>query len=79
MSNIGKELEKRLEEAGIMIPYELRETGSRNAYLRINTYDAGACLHMLCALEGAIRSIRWLDLPKEVKSDLREFIKLKKV
>jgi DNA transformation protein and related proteins len=79
MPNIGKEVEKKLVQAGIMTPSDLMKVGSKNAFLRLREFDPGACLCMLCALEGAIRGIRWHNLPEEVKSDLREFSKLKKI
>jgi len=41
--------------------------------LRIN--DWGACLNMLCALEGAIEGISWHYLSDEVKQELKEFHK----
>jgi DNA transformation protein and related proteins len=79
MSNIGRQLEKKFELAGINTPAVLREVGSKNRYLRISSCDQRACLSMLCALVGAIRGIRRHNLPKEVKSDLCEFSKLKMV
>jgi DNA transformation protein len=79
LSDIGRKLKKKLEQAGIKTPTALKEAGSKNAYLRISSFDPGACYDMLYALEGAVEGIRWHDLPKEVKSDLCEFAKLKKV
>lgn len=37
-----------------------------------------ACYNRLCALEGALRGIRWHDLPDEVKRDLKAFYQSQK-
>lgn len=74
LPNISKVNERKLMEAGIETPEQLYAMGSREALLRVRTkVDPEACLSMLYALEGAIRGVRWHDLPKEVKEDLKEF------
>jgi DNA transformation protein and related proteins len=55
MHNIGKEVEKKFEQAGIKTPSELRIIGSKNAYLRIQSFYPEACQSLLCALESAIQ------------------------
>jgi DNA transformation protein len=35
--------------------------------------DPSACYMRLCGLEGAIRGVRWHDLPDDVKADLKVF------
>ena len=72
LPNIGKVLEAQLEAVGIATPEALRETGSRAAWLRIRA-DPSACFHRLCALEGALRGVRWHALDGPVKADLKEF------
>ena len=47
--------------------------GSKKAWLEIKAIDESACFNRLCALEGAIRGMRWHNLPDEVKTDLKEF------
>jgi len=73
MVNIGKELEKQLNEIGINTFEKLRKTGSKNAWLKIRHIDSSACYNRLCALEGAIRGIRWHNLSEEDKNELKEF------
>ena len=71
--NIGKILEEQLQETGIDTIAQLREIGSRKAWSRIKEIDPSACYNRLCALEGAIRGVRWHELPDEVKKELKEF------
>ena len=73
MPNIGPALEDLLKRAEVETPEALRTIGSREAWLRIRGIDPSACLHMLQALEGAVRDVRKKDLPESVKAGLREF------
>ena len=73
LPNIGKVLEAQLEAVGIATPEAQRETGSRAAWLLIRAADPSACFHRLCALEGALRGVRWHALDGPVKADLKEF------
>jgi len=75
LPNVGKVLEKNLNEIGIYTIKQLRETGCKEAFIRIRTIDPGACLHMLCGLQGAIDGIKYTLLPDSTKSDLKEFFK----
>jgi len=79
LPNIGKTLEQKLTEVGITNPEQLKETGAENAFLRLAVEDKSACYNMLCALEGAIQGIRWHQLSKERKNELKEFLRLKSV
>lgn len=72
MPNIGAVLEQKLKEVGIDTPEQLREVGSREAFLRIRDRDVSACYNMLCGLEGAIQGIRWHNLSVEDKTRLKE-------
>ncbi|MCT4565561.1 MAG: TfoX/Sxy family protein [Maledivibacter sp.] len=74
LPNIGKALEKRLNEVDIVTKDELLSLGSKEAFKKLREVDGGACLNSLCALEGAVQGIRWHYLPKEVKNDLKEFL-----
>lgn len=71
--NIGKELARQLEQIGITSLEQLRETGSRQAWLDIKATDPSACYNRLCGLEGAIQGVRWFSLPGEVKASLKAF------
>ncbi|KEZ87090.1 competence protein TfoX [Clostridium sulfidigenes] len=73
LPNIGKKLEEQLNEVGIETIEQLKEVGSKQAWLNIRAIDSSACINRLCALEGAIRGIRWHSLSEEVKRDLKAF------
>ncbi len=73
LPNIGKTLEEQLQAVGIDTVDQLREAGSRDAWLRILAIDPSACYNRLCALEGALQGIRWHDLPAESKAELKSF------
>lgn len=74
-SNIGVKLEKQLNAVGIFTFEQLVVKGSKEAWLLIKRIDSSACYMRLCALEGAIRGMRWHLLTDEVKEDLRNFYK----
>lgn len=71
--NIGKIMVQQLSDVGVHTPEELAEAGSRETWLRILAMDPSACYMRLCGLEGAIRGVRWHDLPDDVKADLKAF------
>lgn len=71
--NIGKVLEEQLNQAGITTYEELKEIGSRQAWLKIKAMDDTACLHRLYSLEGAILGIKKAELTTETKQDLKDF------
>ena len=73
LPNIGKTVEEQLLQAGITTAEELKRTGAKAAWLKIQEIDETACIHRLLALEGAIRGIKKSLLPEEIKADLREF------
>lgn len=73
MPNIGPEVERQLEQAGIHTPEQLRQAGSREAWLRIQAFDPSACINRLCGLEGAIQNIRWHNLDDATKTELKSF------
>ena len=76
LPNIGKTLAAKLSRAGIHNAEQLKEMGSEDAIIKIATLEnSGACINMLCALEGAIQGIRWHDLEKGRKQELLEFIR----
>jgi DNA transformation protein len=74
LPNVGKVLERNLIDVGITSPEQLREAGTREAFLRIRaSVDPGACLHMLYGLEGAVRGVKDTLLDAETRRALREF------
>jgi len=75
LPNVGKVLEKNLNEIGIFTEEQLRETGSKEAFIRIRVIDPGAFLHMLYGLQGAIDGIKDSLLPESTKRELKEFYK----
>ncbi|WP_291570269.1 TfoX/Sxy family protein [Clostridium sp. UBA4548] len=73
LPNIGDKLEAQLKEVGIHTVDQLKQVGSKQAWLDIRTIDSSACINRLYALEGAIQGIRWHSLSGEVKSQLKDF------
>ena len=79
MKNIGKVVAEKLIQVGITTPEELCAIGSEQAFIRLQTIDETACFSMLQGLEGAIQGIRWHNLPKERKEELKEFLHLRRI
>lgn len=73
LPNIGADTEKQLNAVGIHTEEQLKEIGSREAWLRLLGRDPSACLSRLSGLEGAVRGIRWHSLDADVKKELKEF------
>lgn len=73
LPNIGKEVERQLNEVGITTEEELVAMGAEQAWLKIQEIDESACIHRLLALEGAIQGIKKTLLPDERKAELKEF------
>ena len=73
LPNIGKTMQKRLAEIGIVNSNELYELGSRVAFAKLRLHEGDTCFSALCALEGAVQGIRWHNLDQEVKKELKEF------
>ncbi len=66
LPNIGQKLAEFLREVGISTGAELSKVGSVEAALRLARQrpQDSPCRSMLCALEGAVRSVRWHLIPK---------------
>lgn len=79
LPNIGKELERQLNEAGIFTRTDLEKYGSRNAWLKIQENDSSACIHRLLALEGALQGMKKTLLPPEIRADLKDFYTRNKI
>lgn len=73
MTNIGKEIEKKLISVGIGSAEELTKLGSKEAFLRLKTRYPNVCLVHLYTLQGAIDGTEYNRLPDEVKRDLKSF------
>lgn len=71
--NIGENLQKQLNMVNIFTYDELKQRGSKQTWLDIQKIDTSACLNRLYSLEGAIRSIRWHNLPEDIKKELKNF------
>lgn len=71
--NIGNILEAQLNTIGIKNYEQLKELGSKQAWLELRSIDPSACIHRLYALEGAIQGIKKSDLPASKKAELKEF------
>jgi len=73
LPNIGKVLEEQLNEVGINTIDDLINNGSKESWLKIKKIDDSACINRLMALEGAIQNIRWHNLSKNDKKNLKDF------
>ena len=73
LPNIGKVVEAQLNEVGITTTEQLKNLGSKKAWLKIKEIDDSACINRLCGLEGAVQGIRWHDLDNQMKQDLKHF------
>ncbi len=74
LPNIGDALSNKLQRIGITNLEELKAIGSKQALIIISALkNSGACLNMLYALYGAIQGIRWHNLSKEKKQELKQF------
>lgn len=75
LPNIGETCEKRLAQVGIFDIETLLTIGSKEAFIRLLSYEGDTCFCTLCGLEGAIQGVRWHNLPKETKENLNKFFK----
>ena len=74
LPNVGKVLAEHLTAIGIKSPEDLKKSGTEATFLKIRMQrDAGACLHMLYGIEGAIQEISKKNLPAERKQQLLQF------
>ena len=72
LPNIGGIVAKQLERAGIVSAEQLEREGSIGAALRLEGIGVQVCQSKLCALEGAIRRVRWHSIPAEERKILWE-------
>jgi DNA transformation protein len=79
LPNIGKEIERQLNEVNITTAEELRAVGAEQAWLRIQKIDSSACINRLMGLEGAVCGVKKAFLPDERKAELKEFYNRHKI
>lgn len=75
LPNLGPVLEGQLNAVGIETIEQLAEIGAKEAWLRIKMIDPSACPNRLYSMEGAIRGIKKIYLPDDVKAELKVFAK----
>lgn len=73
LPNIGAVVEEQLNQVGINTYDQLKEMGSRQAWLKIKAIDDSAFINRLYGLEGAVQGIKKSQLSSEVKAELKEF------
>jgi DNA transformation protein len=79
LPNLGAVMVQKLKEAGIETPEQLGAMGAKQAWRQIRALtDSDICLSALQALEGAVRGVRWHDLPPDIKQDLKAFYQAEK-
>ena len=72
LPNIGEVLAERLRASGIASAEQLLEVGDYAAFERLRgSLPEDACVHTRLALAGAVRGIRHLELPADVKAQIR--------
>lgn len=73
LPNIGKIMAERLNAAGIESSEQLFKLGAEEAFMKLVKVDDEICITLLYALEGAIQGIRWHDIKKKRREQLKEF------
>ena len=73
LPNIGKELERQLNEIKIYTKNDLDKIGALETWLRIQAIDSSACINRLMSLEGAIQGIKKGELSEKDKNYLKDF------
>jgi len=72
LPNIGPTLAKELSKEGVENERHLKKLGSVDAAVRISFAGKGACYNVLYALEGAIRNVRWHQIPKADRDRIKK-------
>ncbi len=70
---LGKTMEQKLCSVGIATAEQLRETGSREAVLRLKEKYPGTCVVILYHLEAALRGVPLKALDPERKAELKDW------
>jgi len=71
LQNIGKVTEQWLNDADIFTEEDLKQIGPVAAYHRIRLCRHPASLNLLYALQGTLANVSWMQLPMEVKEQLK--------
>ncbi len=69
LPNIGKDTEEKLNQVEITTIEQLREIGSRQAWIMIRGIDDSACPHRLYGLEGAVFGVKKRRCPPKQKKN----------
>jgi TfoX/Sxy family transcriptional regulator of competence genes len=69
--NLGPISCEWLHAVGIHTRDDLEATGAVEAYAMIRECGFPASTHLLYALEGALRGVRWNRMPQEIREELR--------
>lgn len=73
LRNIGPKSERLLNLVGIHHLDDIQALGPVVTYLRLKThFPEEVSLNMLYALQGAMLDIHWMDLPENMKEELRK-------
>lgn len=73
MTNIGREMARKLKSVGIDTPEKLIETGSKEAFFKFKETYPNVCLVHLYVLEGAINNTEYNALSESKKRELKKF------
>lgn len=73
MTNIGKEMARKLTTVGIDSSEKLISMGSKQAFLKLKEVYPQVCLVHLYTLEGAICNTEFNCLSEDKKQELKEF------
>ena len=77
LPNLGKVLTKSLEKAGIKNYDDLANLGSIKTFIRLKEIEPDSCFNRLYAIEGAIQKMRWHNIPKEERENLKnEYLRI---
>ena len=72
LKNIGVASAHRLAEVGLETEAQLRDMGPVAAYLRVrHAYPNNTSILLLYALQAGLIDMHWMDLPDEIKDDLK--------
>lgn len=75
LKNIGTEMARKLRSVDINSAEELREVGSKAAFIRLKARYPDICSVFLYVLQGAVENEDYNRLSDETKTDLKEFYK----
>ena len=73
MINLGPKSAERLAAVGIKDAEALRQVGAAVAYREVKArFPDDTSLNLLWAIQGALMELHWLDVPDEIKRQLRD-------